>query len=287
MAYIDDTDKGYSLDVYIAATGGCRTVTSRQLQGFASIISYNKKSDCWFVEEDKITSKRTVRICGNKVTPLGSKPRPPAGLSFDSRVKSDGKLLISFLDKEGKLASERELSVPDGFIVGCSSITWSSMSGYIAVDLLLKDVSNSQLYVFDRNARLKDRLGRGSDPQFVANGRRLIYQDMSWSQASDDEIKPSEHGTGNAVIYDTLTRTKRTINIVRSPDAGWDGIADCVGSSDGNWLVCSYTRYPEAKRAVYVVDIRNNGAKWHRLPISVYDGRWTLLDTMPKRFLRR
>lgn len=286
LAYTDNTDGGYSLNVYVVATGVHRTVVSRKLQGFASITYYDKKSDCWFVEEDKIVSKRIVKICGSKVTLVKPAELPQEQLSFSSHVKSNGKLSVSFLNKRGKLVSERELSVPGASIVDCSSISWSPANGCIAAELLLKNATESQLYLFDRNSHLTARLGRGSSPQFVASGRRLIYQDMSWAQSPNKEAKPSGLGTGNTVIYDISIHKKRVINIARPPDAELSGVANCIVSSDGNWLACSYPRYPEAERTVFVVDIRNGGTKWHRLPISVYDGQWILLDTMPKRFLK-
>ncbi len=284
VAYTDDTNGGYALNVYVAATGVHRTVISRKLQGFASIICYDKKSDCWFIEEDKVVSKRTVKICGKKATSVKLAESPLGQPGFKSRVTPDGKLLISFYNNGGKLASERELSIQDALIVDCSSISWSPANGCIATELLLKNATESQLFLFDDNSHLTASLGRGSDPQFVAGGRRLIYQDMSWVRSSNEELEPSKLGTGNAVIYDIPAHTKRVVDIAHSPNAVLGGVADCIGSSDGNWLVCSYARYPEAGRRVYIVDIRNKNAKWHRLPISVYGRRLILLDTMPKRF---
>ncbi len=286
LAYIDDTNAGYSIEAYEAARGIQRTVGFYRLQGGdASITYYDNKSDCWFVEEDKVISKRTVKICGKKTTPVKTTESSLEQPSFNSDVKN-GKLSVSFLNEGGSLASKRELSVPGASIVDCSSMSWSPENGCIAAELLLKNATESQLYLFDRNSHLMARLGRGSSPQFVAGGRRLIYQDMSWARSSDEEIKPSKLGTGNAVIYDISAHTKRVVDVVHSPGAVLDGVADCIGSSDGNWLVCSYAKYPAAERTVFVVDIRNGGTKWHRLPISVYDGQWILLDTMPKRFLK-
>lgn len=284
IAYIDDADSEYTLKVYDAGTGINHVVTSFHLQGLPSLAGYDKKTDCWYLEEDRITSRRIIKICGAEHA-LSEVKSPKALCPADSRVETSiikGSLHVKLFDKKNRLISKRELHIPDKSIIDNSSLAWSPTNGYIAADLLLNKVSESQLCIFDRKSKLVANLGRGSAPQFVDNGRRLIYEDMSFTKEPNGEVRSSKYGTGNAVVYDISTGKKRMINIVNPPDIESNSVGDCIGSDDANWLICCYPKYPEARRSIYIVDIRDNGTKWNRLPISVYDDQWIILDTVPK-----